>query len=80
MTDDVSVVIGIREIRIKKVISGAPESVKNALREAFSGSASPRKAIKAMCLACVGYDRQEIKNCSAHGCPLWKYRPFQQRA
>jgi hypothetical protein len=79
MTDGVSVLIGTREMRMEKAISEAPESAKNTLREAFSGSASPRRAIKAMCLTCVGYDRQEIKNCSAHGCPLWKYRPFQER-
>jgi hypothetical protein len=80
MTDGVSLLMGTREMRTEKVISEASESAKNTLREAFSGYASPRKAIKAMCLTCVGYDRQEIKNCSAHGCPLWKYRPFQERA
>ena len=67
----------IREKRVEKTISEAPESVQNTLRQAFSGSASPRKAIKAMCLACVGYDRKEVTNCSSFACPLWKYRPFQ---
>lgn len=58
-------------------IAEAPESVKGTLREAFSGSASPRKAIKAMCLACTGYDRREVTSCTGYSCPLWKYRPFQ---
>ena len=70
----------IREKRVERAISEAPESAKNTLREAFSGSASPRRAIRAMCLSCVGYDREEIRACSAFACPLWKYRPFQEGA
>lgn len=62
---------------VEQAISEAPESAKNTLREAFSGSASPRKAIKAMCLRCVGYERASIRDCSAYACPLWQYRPFQ---
>lgn len=67
----------IREIRVAKVISEAPESAQKTLTEAFSGAASPRKAIKAMCLTCVGYDRDAIRNCTGYSCPLWEYRPFQ---
>lgn len=69
-----------RDERIVKVINQAPESAKNTLAEAFSGAASPRRAIKAMCLSCVGFDRGAIKNCTGFGCPLWKYRPFQDEA
>ena len=60
-----------------QAIAEAPESVKNALSRAFSGSASPRAAIKAFCLQCVGYVREDIKNCSADACALHAYRPFQ---
>jgi hypothetical protein len=66
------------EVRQERVIREAPESAKNLLAGAFSGSVSPRKAIKAMCLVCLGYDRQEVKNCTARACPLWAYRPFQE--
>lgn len=69
-----------REERVARVVAAAPDSTKNTLREAFSGSASPRGAIKAACLACVGYDREEIRNCSGWSCPLWKYRPYQGAA
>lgn len=62
---------------IVKQISDAPESAKKTLRDAFSGSASPRSAIKALCLTCVGFDRLAIKECSGHSCPVWRYRPFQ---
>ena len=67
-----------RDKQVEKMVSQAPESAKGALREAFSGSASPRKAIKAMCLACVGFDRSAVKNCTGYSCPLWRYRPFQE--
>ena len=66
-----------REEKITTVLSEAPESVKKTLGEAFAGSASPRRAIKAMCLTCTGFDRDSIRNCTGYGCPLWKYRPFQ---
>jgi hypothetical protein len=68
-----------REERITKVLSQAPESAKGCLQEAFSGSASPRRAIKAFCLVCVGFERESIKNCTSLACPLWKYRPFQEK-
>ena len=67
----------LRDKRVAKIVAEAPESAKNALTRAFSGAASPRAAIKAMCLTCVGYDRETIKNCTGYSCPLWKYRPFQ---
>ena len=64
--------------RVEYMVSHAPESSRGTLRRAFSGSASPRGAIKAMCLACVGYDRNSIKNCTGWSCPLWQYRPYQE--
>lgn len=65
---------------IEKQLSQDPESAKGTLREAFSGAASPRRAIKAMCLACVGFQREQITNCTGYSCPLWAYRPFQKDA
>ena len=67
-----------RQERYGAVISDAPIKVRKCLREAFTGSASPRKAIKAMCLACVGYERQEVAKCTGFSCPLWAYRPYQR--
>lgn len=68
----------LRSERIAVVVSEAPESAKNTLAEAFSGSASPRRAIKAMCLTCVGFQRDAIRDCTGYSCPLWMYRPFQK--
>jgi hypothetical protein len=58
-------------------VDEAPESCRNTLARAFSGSASPRSAIKAFCLQCVGFSRSDIKNCTARACALYAYRPFQ---
>lgn len=66
-------------MRVEEAIAEAPESAKNTLREAFSGSASPRKAIKAMCLSCVGFQRDAVRDCTGFSCPLWAYRPYQTK-
>ena len=69
-----------RNQRVERVISEAPESVQKTLTQAFLGSASPRAAIKAMCLCCMGYERDQIRACTGYSCPLWAYRPFQKGA
>ena len=69
-----------REIRVQAVLSSAPESVKNCLKLAFSGSGGKTNAIKAMCLTCVGFDRASIRDCTGYSCPLWAYRPFREAA
>lgn len=40
-----------------------------------SGSLTAR--IKANCLACAGFVREEVKHCGVTSCPLWDVRPFQ---
>ena len=69
-----------REDQVEKILSQAPQKAINSLARAFAGSASPRAAIKAMCLTCVGYERMAITNCTGWSCPLWKYRPYQEKA
>lgn len=66
-----------RDNVVQRMVSQAPTSCRKTLTEAFCGAASPRKAIRAQCLVCQGYDREAIKNCSGWSCPLWTYRPFQ---
>lgn len=65
-----------RALVVAQRISEAPQSCQKSLAQAFFGSASPRQAIKAMCLACVGFDRQSVRNCTGYSCPLWQYRPY----
>lgn len=55
-----------------------PSSARGILQKTFEGSASPRAAIKANCLTCASFDREEIRSCRVLLCPLWRYRPFQE--
>jgi hypothetical protein len=54
-----------------------PESAKGHFVAAWAGKCSPRRAIKAQCLECVAFDRQEIADCTNWACALWHFRPFQ---
>ena len=66
-----------REKACAKRLESASPMYRPVLEKAYSGEASPRTAIKAFCLECVGYDRSAITNCTAPACPLWLYRPYQ---
>lgn len=35
---------------------------------------TPVRAIRAMCVNCMGGNVQEPKNCEVRHCPLWPYR------
>lgn len=41
------------------------------------GTATPREAIKAMCLECLGWERNEVAHCTSMDCPNYLYRPFK---
>ena len=63
-----------------KHLADVPPMYQGTVRKAFEAEASPRAAIKAFCLACVGYQRAVITDCTSLACPLWPYRPFVKRA
>ena len=52
---------------------------RNIMRRAFEGKSSPRAAIKAFCLHCTGYVRKDVADCTALACPLFAYRPYQDK-
>ena len=58
-------------------VGDAPVMFRGIEARAYRGTASPRVAIKAFCLQCVGYVRADVKGCTAFACPLWGYRPYQ---
>lgn len=60
----------------KRVAESGP-LYRTIMLKAYKGDASPRSAIKAQCLICVGYDRDAITHCTGYSCPLWAYRPYQ---
>ena len=58
-------------------VEKAPEMSRGIIARAFDKTASPRAAIKAKCLACCNFARDEITHCTVWTCPLHAYRPFQ---
>ena len=65
------------EEKTSKRMKAMPKRYRSIYQRAFSGKASPREAIKAFCLECVGWQREEIKKCTCSACPLYAYRPYQ---
>lgn len=63
--------------RLAWVRINSPSKERPFIR-AYSGK-SPAAGIKAQCLDCTGCDASAIRECRATGCPLWMYRPYQQR-
>lgn len=63
----------------EKVLDEVPTSYRATFARAYAGN-SRNAAIRGFCLRCVGYLRNEVRDCSARGCPLWPYRPYQQDA
>lgn len=41
---------------------------------------SCRAAVKLQCLECVGGTRQDVRDCSDRGCPLYVVRPYRTEA
>jgi len=60
-------------------LATTPEASKGHFVAAWAGKCSPRRAIKAQCLECIGFDRQAITDCTCYACSLWEFRPFQHK-
>jgi hypothetical protein len=41
------------------------------------GRKSLRAGTKAFCLMCVGYMKEEVRQCTDLACPLYPYRPYK---
>jgi hypothetical protein len=55
------------------------KTIPSTMQGPYKKSTSSRKwAIVAFCQECVGYDRDQLKNCSSPTCPLYKWRPYQK--
>ncbi len=66
-----------RDEVVKKRIAEAGPLYRITMEKAYAGDCSPRQAIKAQCLICVGYERDSITHCTGFSCPLWAFRPYQ---
>jgi hypothetical protein len=60
-------------------IDSAGQLYRAQIKRAFEGKSSPRAAIKAKCLGCSNWQREEITHCQVTLCELHAYRPYQSR-
>ena len=59
-----------------KVLNEAPRAYRRTFERAYTGK-SRNAAIRAFCLHCVGFLKNEVRDCTSYGCPLHPYRPYQ---
>jgi hypothetical protein len=50
-----------------------PKKLQKLYQKAMNGR-SQAAAIKFFCLECVGYESEEVKECTDKGCSLYPYR------
>lgn len=62
--------------RLAGVLRDAP-SKAGVFRRFYARQASPREAIRAQCLDCVGLDEAAIRGCTSTACPLYYFRHYQ---
>ena len=65
-----------RQACLKQTREQFPKYVSN-LEKVYYGKKSFIRAIKAKCLDCCCWQREEVRNCQSYACPLWNLRPFQ---
>lgn len=51
--------------------------IKNDKGELVEVSMTRSRAIRFFCYECMGWQKQEVRNCTAPSCPLFPYRPLK---
>lgn len=69
-----------RRVQMLKQVSEDAPSKLGIFMRVYCSTATPRQAIKAMCLQCCWMDVVGIRDCTATACPLWGFRPYQKTA
>ncbi len=64
------------EVQTKR-LEDCSDMHRGLLTRVYSGNRSLRDGIDAFCVQCVGYVIDDVRNCTAIGCPLWQLRPYQ---
>jgi hypothetical protein len=64
-----------RNHKIARKLKDIPEIYREIYEKAVIGGSKPA-AIKAFCLECVCWQKNEIINCTCVTCPLYLVRPF----
>lgn len=65
--------------RIARRREDMPKPYRRTYDRALSGR-SLKAAVKAHCLECMGWQREEVRACTSYPCPLWPYRDYQESA
>ncbi len=55
-----------------------PSSYQNNYTKAIDTN-SKKEAIKAKCLDCMNFSKDDIKNCEVDCCPLHPHRPYKKK-
>lgn len=67
-----------REQQIEERLKQIPDL--KGYRKVYTKAVSHKSrnaAVKAFCLECVGWEREEVKKCTDLACPLYGYRPYK---
>ena len=60
---------------VSQMKKDVPPRFQRLVRQTATGSRAA--AMRLFCLECVGYVTADVRDCTANGCPLWLYRPYQ---
>lgn len=55
----------------EELVKTLPSSMHKLFFRVYSTNRTASKAIKAKCLDCCCYDRDEVKQCTVESCPLY---------
>lgn len=66
------------DTNLKSQFSNVPDLYRGLAFSSLTGKASRTQAIKAKCLECCCWQREEVRVCSIKTCPLNPIRPFQK--
>jgi hypothetical protein len=51
--------------------------IKNENGKLIEVELTQKRAIKFFCYECMGYQKSEVRNCTAPNCPLFPFRPLR---
>lgn len=69
--------------KAEKWIAQRRADISKAYRRTYDRALSGRSlkaAVKAHCLECMGWQREEVRACTSYPCSLWPYRDYQESA
>jgi hypothetical protein len=61
--------------KIQKRLNDMPMSYRNTYKKAMTGKYRA-SGVKAFCLECMGWEREEVRKCNSVACPLYPYRSY----